>query len=41
VDEAGVALARAEALFDELGLDREAAKVRTERSLGSMTLTFD
>jgi tetratricopeptide (TPR) repeat protein len=41
VDEAGVALARAEALFDELGLDREAAKVRTERSLGSTTLTLE
>jgi len=38
--EAEAALGRAEALFEELGLDREAGKVRTERSLGSTTLTF-
>ncbi|HET7180981.1 MAG TPA: hypothetical protein VFI15_01980 [Candidatus Limnocylindrales bacterium] len=40
LDEAGVALDRAEALFTEIGLDGEAAKVRTERSLGATTLRF-
>jgi hypothetical protein len=39
--EAEAALGRAEALFEEIGLDREAGKVRTERSLGSTTLKFD
>lgn len=39
--EAATALDRAEALFTEIGLDREAAKVRTEKSLGSTTISFD
>jgi tetratricopeptide (TPR) repeat protein len=41
LDDAGVALDRAEALFTEIGLEGEAAKVRTERSLGTTTLRFD
>ncbi len=40
-DDAKVALDRAESLFTEVGLDGEAAKVRTERSLGTATLKFD
>jgi tetratricopeptide (TPR) repeat protein len=39
--EAETALARAEALFEEIGLESEAGKVRTERSLGSTTLKLD
>jgi tetratricopeptide (TPR) repeat protein len=39
--EAEAALGRAQDLFEEIGLDKEAAKVRTERSLGSTTLKFD
>jgi tetratricopeptide (TPR) repeat protein len=41
LEDAAAALDRAAALFDEVGLDREAAKVRTEKSLGSTTLRFD
>jgi tetratricopeptide (TPR) repeat protein len=41
MEEAEAALGRAEALFEQIGLDKEAAKVRTERSLGSTTLRFD
>lgn len=40
-EEGATALDRAEALFTEIGLDREAAKVRTEKSLGSTTISFD
>jgi len=41
LEEAEAALGRAEALFEEIGLPKEAAKVRTERSLGATTLAFD
>jgi tetratricopeptide (TPR) repeat protein len=41
VDEATALLRRALALFEEMGIEREAAAVRTELSLGSTTLTFD
>jgi tetratricopeptide (TPR) repeat protein len=40
-DDAAGPLERAERLFTEVGLDGEASKVRTERSLGATTLTFD
>jgi tetratricopeptide (TPR) repeat protein len=41
LEEAAAALDRAEKLFDEIGLGVEARKVRTERSLGSVTLKFE
>jgi hypothetical protein len=41
VDEAASILSRSLALFEELGLEREAAVVRTSLSLGGVKLAFD
>jgi tetratricopeptide (TPR) repeat protein len=41
LEDAEAALGRAEVLFEEVGLEVEVGKVRTERSLGSTTLKFD
>ena len=40
-DDAAPILGRALGLFEELGLDREAAEVRTELSLGATKIAFD